>query len=302
MIEQSRTAILINAEDIPHQSVPIIYSAFKTFCDIRIFRIFGNFSKPSLSDWLRVSRLLPVELAMAPDNTHGKSSADLALALDAMDLLYTDDIESYCLCSSGSDFSRLARTLTASGKHVIGIGGRNSCRSFAVSCESFFCIPDLLEDHGALLSSVIRGGSAPEPEEPRAPDADGVHDAAGSPGEALKAECSTRTDSMQRTVHERCGSGSGCHGQHAVSVSYHEVEQLVLRIVRRLSGKKKHRKVNVCDLGNELRKEIPNFSTLDYGYAKFKSFLRSFRFLKFESHKGKKTIVTMDSHYRVQYE
>ena len=66
--------------------------------------------------------------------------------------------------------------------------------------------------------------------------------------------------------------------------------------------KKKHRKVNVCDLGNELRKEIPNFSTFDYGFAKFKSFLRSFRFLKFESHKGKKTIVTMDSHYRVQYE
>ena len=131
MIEQSRTAILINAEDIPHQSVPIIYSAFRPFCDIRIFRVFGNFSKPSLSQWLRASRELPLKLEMTPENTHGKSSADLALALDAMDLLFNGDIESFCLCSSGSDFSRLARTLTGFGKHVIGIGGRSSCSSFA---------------------------------------------------------------------------------------------------------------------------------------------------------------------------
>ena len=94
MIEQSRTAILINAEDIPHQSVPIIYSAFRPFCDIRIFRVFGNFSKPSLSQWLRASRELPLKLEMTPENTHGKSSADLALALDAMDLLFNGDIES----------------------------------------------------------------------------------------------------------------------------------------------------------------------------------------------------------------
>ena len=300
MIEQSRTAILINAEDIPHQSVPIIYSAFKPFCDIRIFRIFGNFSKPSLSDWLRISRTLPVELAMAPDNTHGKSSADLALALDAMDLLYTADIAGFCLCSSGSDFSRLARTLAAGGKNVIGIGGRNSCRSFAVSCGSFIYIPELLEDHGALLSAVIRGGRAPEPEDPPAPDME--HDVTVSAEEPVSGDCSSRTASMPREMRGMDGSSRGCPGQHAVSVSYHEVEQLLLRIIRRLSGKKKHRKVNVCDLGNELRKEIPNFSTFDYGFAKFKSFLRSFRFLKFESHKGKKTIVTMDSHYRVQYE
>lgn len=80
------------------------------------------------------------------------------------------------------------------------------------------------------------------------------------------------------------------------------MEQVMLRIFRRLSGKKKHRKVNVCDIGNELRKEIPNSPSLDYGFAKFKSFLKSFRFLKFESHKGKKTFVTIDSHYRMQYE
>ena len=95
MIEQSRTAILINAEDIPHQSVPIIYSAFRPFCDIRIFRVFGNFSKPSLSQWLRASRELPLKLEMTPENTHGKSSADLALSKVLLSKLSDDDFRRY---------------------------------------------------------------------------------------------------------------------------------------------------------------------------------------------------------------
>ena len=197
---------------------------------------------------------------MTPENTHGKSSADLALALDAMDLLFNGDIESFCLCSSGSDFSRLARTLTGFGKHVIGIGGRSSCSSFAVSCESFIPVQDLLEDHGALLSCVIRGEAQ----------------AQGQAAAPLNEE--TERVSGPVTRHE-CAAPV-MHG----------------------GEKKKHRKVNVCDIGNELRKEIPNFSSLDYGFAKFKSFLKSFRFLKFESHKGKKTFVTIDSHYRMPYE
>ena len=301
MIEQSRTAILINAEDIPHQSVPIIYSAFRPFCDIRIFRVFGNFSKPSLSQWLRASRELPLKLEMTPENTHGKSSADLALALDAMDLLFNGDIESFCLCSSGRDFSRLARTLTGFGKHVIGIGGRSSCSSFAVSCESFIPVQDLLEDHGALLSCVIRG-EAQAQGQAAAPLNEETERVSGP---VTRHECAAPVmhggdEPMSRAHHGRLVSGAA--GHHQVSVSYHEMEQVMLRIFRRLSGKKKHRKVNVCDIGNELRKEIPNFSSLDYGFAKFKSFLKSFRFLKFESHKGKKTFVTIDSHYRMQYE
>ena len=87
---------------------------------------------------------------MTPENTPGKSPASLALALDVMDLLFTSDIDVFCLCSAGSDFSRLARKLRGYGKEVIGVGESCSCQAFRVSCTRFLNLSELMMDNGAM--------------------------------------------------------------------------------------------------------------------------------------------------------
>ena len=148
-------AILVDADDMPREALNDVYSAFSSGCDIRVFRVFGNSAKLSDSGWTALSARLPLDFRMTPNNSPGKSSASLALALDAMDLLFTHQIDTFCLCSEGSDFSRLARKLRGYGKQVIGIGESSSCHAFRASCGSFLNLSDIAKDKGARLKSLI---------------------------------------------------------------------------------------------------------------------------------------------------
>ena len=160
-MRQIRTAILVNAADFKCGAAALVYSVLRKSCEVRIFRVFGDFTSPFTDCWLKKTRNLPMQYEMAPENTPGKPTADLAIALDAMDLLFTNEIDMFCLCSAGSDFSRLARKLQGYGKEVIGIGLRDSCRASAVSCRNFIDVNDLMADHGAGLAAIAGGETAP---------------------------------------------------------------------------------------------------------------------------------------------
>jgi uncharacterized LabA/DUF88 family protein len=123
-------------------------------------RIYGDWTKPTLSGWKTVL----LENAITPiqqySYTKGKNSSDSALIIDAMDILYTGDVDGFCIISSDSDFTRLATRLREAGKQVFGMGERKTPTPFISSCNKFIYIEILQKE---LKPPVITKATKTEP-------------------------------------------------------------------------------------------------------------------------------------------
>jgi uncharacterized LabA/DUF88 family protein len=105
-----------------------------------IKRIYADWTKPTVSGWKNVL----LENAITPiqqySYTSGKNSSDSALIIDAMDILYSKNVDGFCIVSSDSDFTRLAIRLREAGMTVIGIGEKKTPSPFIIACDKFIYI------------------------------------------------------------------------------------------------------------------------------------------------------------------
>lgn len=134
---EQRIAVLIDAENVPYSNIGGVLLELTRYGTPTIKRIYGDWTRQSSSGWK--NQLL--EHAITPvqqySYTQGKNSSDSAMIIDAMDLLYEGNAESFCIVSSDSDFTRLAVRLREAGKYVIGIGERKTPLPFIASCDKF---------------------------------------------------------------------------------------------------------------------------------------------------------------------
>ena len=138
-------ALLIDSDNVSAKYIPSILSELSKYGKITVRRMYGDWSQDRLHSWLtRASRysLTPV---MQPNNTPGKNASDIGLIIDAMDILYTGDVQGFCIASSDGDFNKLATRLREAGKVVIGMGEKKTPESFRVSCERFIFL-DVIDD------------------------------------------------------------------------------------------------------------------------------------------------------------
>ncbi len=132
-----RLAVLIDAENVPHSNVKGIIEEIAKYGIPTIKRIYGDWTKPNVSGWKNVL----LENAITPiqqySYTSGKNSSDSAMIIDAMDILYSSQVEGFCIVSSDSDFTRLVIRLREAGMKVFGIGERKTPNPFIVACDKF---------------------------------------------------------------------------------------------------------------------------------------------------------------------
>ncbi len=142
-----KLAVLIDADNIPYAYVKGILSEIARYGTPAIKRIYGDWTRPELSGWKNVL----LENAISPiqqySYTTGKNSTDSAMIIDAMDILYEDNVDGFCIVSSDSDFTRLSMRLRESGKRVIGLGERKTPTPFIVACDKFIFLEILESEH-----------------------------------------------------------------------------------------------------------------------------------------------------------
>lgn len=133
-------AVLIDGDNIPSAHVKEMMEEVAKYGNPTIKRIYGDFTKPHLSKW----KNLLLENAIMPIQqygyTSGKNATDSAMIIDAMDILYSEKVDGFCLVSSDSDFTRLATRLREAGMQVIGIGEKKTPTPFIVACDRFIYI------------------------------------------------------------------------------------------------------------------------------------------------------------------
>ena len=136
-LNSKNIAVLIDADNISSLHVKEMMEEVAKYGNPTIKRIFGDWTSPGLAKWKKVL----LENAITPIQqygyTKGKNATDSAMIIDAMDILYTAEVDGFCLVSSDSDFTRLATRLREAGKQVIGIGEKKTPNPFIVACDIF---------------------------------------------------------------------------------------------------------------------------------------------------------------------
>lgn len=144
----SNLAVLIDGDNVPSAYVKEMLEEIAKYGNPTIKRIYGDFTKPHLKKWkamLLTNAITPVQQYAY---TRGKNATDSAMIIDAMDILYSGKVDSFCLVSSDSDFTRLATRLREAGKLVIGLGERKTPQPFIVACDRFIYV-EILKQKGA---------------------------------------------------------------------------------------------------------------------------------------------------------
>jgi len=146
---QDSIALLIDADNSPAAKIDFIISELASHGVVNIRRAYGNWTKKGLSGWIDVLHGYAIQPMQNFDLVKGKNATDMSLLIDAMDILYTKDIQTFCLVSSDSDFTPLIQRLRADGKKVIGFGNQRTPEPFIASCTHFLYLDDTKAAKGA---------------------------------------------------------------------------------------------------------------------------------------------------------
>ena len=134
---ENKLAVLIDGDNIPSAYITEMLQEIAKYGNPTIKRIYGDWTKPHLNKWKNVLLENAVNPIQQYAYTQGKNATDSAMIIDAMDILYSNKVDGFCLVSSDSDFTKLATRLREAGKNVIGIGEKKTPEPFIVACDKF---------------------------------------------------------------------------------------------------------------------------------------------------------------------
>ncbi len=235
-------AILIDADNVSDKYIKIILDETANFGTATYKRIYGDWTSPRLSSWKAVlleSSITPIQQY---SYTIGKNATDSAMIIDAMDILYSGNVDGFVIVSSDSDFTRLAARLRESGMQVIGMGEEKTPKPFISACNQFKFL-DLIysnqqkeeEEREAAKAAVTKDADAPEKK--KAPSAS-KKKTVGPKEKELKQ--------VRKNI-------------NAIMEQFSDEDGWLF------SGK----------LGDQLSRRMPEFDVRNYGFTKFTSFIMS---------------------------
>ena len=130
MNEFEKVALLIDADNTQASKTEDIIREVSTYGRIVIKRAYGNWSKKNLAPWEKEIKRFAISAIQQFDFAAGKNASDMALTIDAMELLYSGKYDCFVLVSSDSDFTSLAIKLHEAGVYVVGYGNKSTVESF----------------------------------------------------------------------------------------------------------------------------------------------------------------------------
>ncbi|MCH5265935.1 MAG: NYN domain-containing protein [Lachnospiraceae bacterium] len=295
-MNDKRFAVLIDSDNISARYIDCILDEMTRHGVATYRRIYGDFTSNQMNRWkseLAERSITPIQQFQ---NTTGKNATDSALIIDAMDILYTGNVEGFCLVSSDGDFTRLASRLRESGMEVIGMGEGKTPKSFKAACSVFTNIELLIEGDSE------KNGEKPEKKnvvtKKKIADAiveiittnenNGRDTGLGEIGSALVKKYSDFDvrnygySSLSRFI-EEIDNFELRRNKTSISVvlknDAREIEEFAVDTVRRagVTG------IDIGQLAQKIYDRYPNFKVKKLGYATFQKFIHSLHELQIEN-------------------
>ncbi len=292
--EKNQFAVLIDADNISPKYAPIIFQELEAYGFLSCRRIYGNWSKAN--GW---SEELLLEYSIIPvqqfSYTSGKNATDMAMVIDAMDLLYGKKVDGFCIVTSDSDFTRLAMRLREEHMYVIGMGESKTPVALTRACNKFIHLNLIYEaDRGKeedMESDEIENVTSLD--EISYTIADIISENGNAPvdlgkiGNRLNAKYSDFDvrnygyTKLSVLIDEEMDNfmlvqeDTNCYVEFKELTSRETIEEEVIHFVKKNGGSLD----NLSAVTLELKDKHSGFNIKDYGYSRMSSFLRSIRCL-----------------------
>lgn len=146
MSDDRRFAVLIDADNVSARYIKYILDELSNEGIVTYKRIYGDWTRAEMGLWKSVLLEYSITPIQQYSYTSGKNSTDSAMIIDAMDILYSGNVDGFCIVSSDSDFTRLSARLRESGMYVIGMGERKTPDPFISACSRFLYLEVLAGD------------------------------------------------------------------------------------------------------------------------------------------------------------
>jgi uncharacterized protein (TIGR00288 family) len=143
---EAKIALLIDADNSPASKIDVILAELAKYGVANVRRAYGNWKNPSLKGWEDVLHEYAIRPVQQFAYTKGKNATDVAMVIDAMDLLYTQRLDAFCIVSSDSDFTPLVMRILTNGLKVYGFGEKKTPAPFVNACSKFLYLETLGQD------------------------------------------------------------------------------------------------------------------------------------------------------------
>ncbi len=296
-MNDKRFALLIDSDNISARYIDCILDEMTRHGVVTYRRIYGDFTSNQMHRWrseLAERCITPIQQFQ---NTTGKNATDSALTIDAMDILYTGNVEGFCIVSSDGDFTRLASRLRESGMEVIGMGESKTPKSFKAACSVFTNI-ELLVEEGDGEKNPSKQEKKNVVKKKKIADAiveiittnenDGKDTGLGEIGSALVKKYSDFDvrnygySSLSRFI-EEIDNFELRRNNTSISVflknDVTEIEEYAVSVVRKagVTG------IDIGQLAQRIHDHYPNFKVKKFGYSTFQKFVQGIRQLQIET-------------------
>jgi hypothetical protein len=160
-LRSRKLAVLIDADNTSPKVADGLFDEVAKIGEASLRRIYGDFSKGQQAGWERVLQRHAILAQQQFAYTTGKNSTDIALVIDAMDLMHSGRFDGFCLVSSDSDFTRLAARIREQGLDVYGIGQQKTPEAFRQACTRFIFTENFVRETEAGAPAPARTALSP---------------------------------------------------------------------------------------------------------------------------------------------
>ncbi len=136
-MEDKKIAVLIDAENVSGKYIKLIFDEVSSYGTATYKRVYGDFQTASVKAWMKNLQEYAITPVFQYNYTQGKNASDSALIIDAMDILYSGNVDGFCIVTSDSDFTKLVLRLRESGMIVVGMGEQKTPNALVSACEAF---------------------------------------------------------------------------------------------------------------------------------------------------------------------
>ncbi|MBC7972422.1 MAG: NYN domain-containing protein [Verrucomicrobia bacterium] len=237
--KSDRLAVLIDADNANADLIEALLKEVAKYGTSHVKRIYGDWTNTQLGKWKDKLNKFAIQPMQQFRYTTGKNATDSALIIDAMDLLYTQNFDGFCIVSSDSDFTRLASRIRESGLVVYGFGEKKTPLAFISACDKFI-YTEILRQSNELTSISASDSSAEK--EPKS----STKDSSSQKAEALNSQTLKRDREFVDLLKD------------------------AYKAIAEEDGW-----ANLGPFGAQLTKISPSFDQRNYGYEKLGSLIRA---------------------------
>lgn len=246
MAEDKRFAVLIDADNVSAKYIKYIMDEIANFGIVTYKRIYGDWTKPNAGSWKEILLENSITPVQQYGYTVGKNATDSAMIIDAMDILYSDHVDGYCIVSSDSDFTKLASRLRESGMTVVGMGEKKTPKPFIAACNQFKYL-DVLAESEKKTESIQNNANQ------------------------LDSNIGNTKDIVTLEINESLKS----------MTDINVIKTAIIKMINESDAE--NQSMSMAEIGNRLAKRYPDFDVRNFGDTKLSRFLKKFDFLEIKT-------------------